>query len=162
MQSIKGKFMLQVDCVKGPPCIYMTSQFPLPRVLYISFSLTLNLAICFPSASGVLAKVIKQSRDWCDPLVGHPPTKWRVTALIHCQGTCLGCRFGPSPGLWERQPIDISHSYQCFFPSLPSSLALSLKIHIFLNYQAEVWKALSSWSWQCFLPVVNVIRSYPG
>ena len=57
------------------------------------------------------------------------PVKRKVAGLIPS--------LGHMPGLWarspvqanERQPIDVSSTFQCFFPSLSPSLPLSLKIN---------------------------------
>ena len=63
-------------------------------------------------------------------LVGHRPTKQKVTGSIPAQGTCLGVGLVPSQGTYERQPTVVSLSHLCFSPSLP----LSLKINkIFLK-----------------------------
>ena len=61
-------------------------------------------------------------------LVGHHPTKQKVTDSIPGQGTCLGCGFSASQGMYERQLIVVSLSLRCFSPS-PPSLSLSLKIN---------------------------------
>ena len=52
----------------------------------------------------------------------HGPVNRKVVSSIPCQGTCLGFRSGPRSGVWKRQPIDVSLTHQCFFPSLPLSL----------------------------------------
>ena len=49
-------------------------------------------------------------------------------ALIPSQGTCWVAGQVPGFGVCERQPTDVSLTYQCFPPSLPPSLPLSMKI----------------------------------
>ena len=58
-------------------------------------------------------------------LVGHCPTKQKVTWSIPGQGTRLGC--GLSPQLGSAPPINVSLSHRCFSP-LSASLPPSLKI----------------------------------
>ena len=57
------------------------------------------------------------------------PANQEVAGSIPCQGTCMGCGLGPSLGVCERQPADVSLTLQCFSPSLSPSLPLSLKIN---------------------------------
>ena len=58
------------------------------------------------------------------------PVNPRVVSLIPCQGTCLGCRFGPwsecvQEGLCKKHPCCFLH--RCFSLSLSLFLPLSLK-----------------------------------
>ena len=47
------------------------------------------------------------------------PANQKVTSLIPCKGTCLGCRPGPQLGARERQPhIDVF--FPLFLPPFPS------------------------------------------
>ena len=56
------------------------------------------------------------------------PINEKLHGLVPSQGTCLGGRIGPWLGAWERQPIDVSLTHQCFFLSLSSSLPTSLEM----------------------------------
>ena len=60
-------------------------------------------------------------------LVGVPFCAWKVVGSIPSQGTFLGCRFGPSDLMCQRQPINISVSHRCLYPSISPSLPPSLK-----------------------------------
>ena len=61
-------------------------------------------------------------------LVGHHPSKRKVTGSIPCQGTCLGCGFGPRSG-HIGEASDSDFFLTPLFLSLPFSLPLiSLKI----------------------------------
>ena len=57
------------------------------------------------------------------------PANQRVASSIPGQGTCLVCGQGPQLGVCERQPVDVSLTYECFSSSLSPSLPLSLKIN---------------------------------
>ena len=61
-------------------------------------------------------------------LVGSHPTNWKVEGFIPCQGTCLGCRFGPQSGHMQEA------TNQCFSTSLSPSLPLFPKSTFFLKY----------------------------
>ena len=66
----------------------------------------------------------------CLSWLKHCPINWprncKVMGSIPCQGTCLGCRFGPWLGyLWEATNQCFSH--QSFFSSLSPSFPLFLK-----------------------------------
>ena len=58
---------------------------------------------------------------------GNQPANWGVTSSIPSQGTSLGCGPGPHLGTCKKQPINVSLVHY-FFPSLSSSLLLSLKV----------------------------------
>ena len=58
------------------------------------------------------------------------PANRKVAGSIPSQGTCLGCGPGPWLGACERQPICVSLTQQCFYPSLSSFILLSLKINL--------------------------------
>ena len=58
--------------------------------------------------------------------IEHQPVKQKISSLIPCQGTCLGCRPRSQLRACKGQLIDLSLAHQCF--SLSPSLPLSLKI----------------------------------
>ena len=63
-------------------------------------------------------------------LVGHQPIGQKVMGSIPGEGTCLGCGFSPSWGMYERQPINFSFSCLCF------SLSFSLSTpHFRINFK---------------------------
>ena len=60
---------------------------------------------------------------WPESVGGHP-THWKVAGLIHSQGTCLGCRFGPWLGHMWKTMMDWCFSLTlclspCHSPPLP-------------------------------------------
>ena len=81
------------------------------------------------SGNSVLWRIKNSCRSWPGWLswLKCHPVNWKMVGSIPGQGTCLGCRFGPSQGECKRQLIDVSLSHQCFSPSLSPSLPLSLK-----------------------------------
>ena len=80
--------------------------------------------VYFSSKNMVFAALADVSQ-WIE----HQPANWKVAGLIPSQGTCLGFRPGPQLGMCERQTMGVSLTYRCFFPSLSSSLPLSLKVN---------------------------------
>ena len=58
--------------------------------------------------------------------IEYQPVSQKVAGSNPGQGTCLGCKPGPGPGMCERQLINVSLARQGF--SLSPSLPISLKI----------------------------------
>ena len=59
---------------------------------------------------------------------GHCTPNQKVAGSIPSQGTCLEYGPGPQLGPCKRQPMDVSLTYQCFSPSPPPSIPLSLTV----------------------------------
>ena len=81
-------------------------------------------------------KIIKSALTGMAQLVGHRPTKQRVTSLIPSEGTCLGCR---------AQSLGGAHAGGSWsmFLSLSFSLPFfSLKINFKKSFLKKVWNAL--------------------
>ena len=69
----------------------------------------------------------------------------KVAGSILGQSAYLGCGFDPqspvpSPGVYWRQPIDVSLSHRCFFLSL--TLCLSKSINISKHEEKKEWEKI--------------------
>ena len=73
------------------------------------------------------------SPDWCGSVDWMLAYETKGRKFSPSQGTSLGCGPGSQLGACGRQPIHISFTCQCFFPSFCLSLPLSLIINQSLN-----------------------------
>ena len=72
------------------------------------FYLTLQQMVLIAGVQSLEGKVLFPTLTGVAQWVGRLLAKQKVTGSVPSQGTCLGCGFGPSHGVCERQPIDVS------------------------------------------------------
>ena len=83
-------------------------------IIYVEIEATIHVQAFSESQISALAGVAQ----WIEC----PPVNGKVSGLIPCQGTCLGCGQGTQLGACKRQPQWMHLSHIVVSPSLPSLL----------------------------------------